>query len=272
MPCHPPDRSSSCSAVVVTLADGRARRRRARARPVGARELHRATRARSTRRSDASASGRRPRPPHELRSAIARATRQAPTSARTRRDREPGAVHAPAARAAPGTTRRGSTRIRRSAGSVERRVRRAAGSAPVDRRVDLDVGHLPALPDPRARTRSPTTSASRSDCPACRCIGTWATTSSPTSGTPIVAPFDGYASASLERARRPRGAGHRSSRGYVYNAHLSSYGTLGTVRAGTVVGYVGATGDATTAHDHLEWHPGRRRGGRPAPLPRRQLR
>ena len=73
-------------------------------------------------------------------------------------------------------------------------------------------------------------------------------------GTPIVAPFDGYASASQSElgGLEVRVTG---SRGYVYNAHLSSYGTLGSVRAGTVVGYVGATGDATTAHDHLEWHP-----------------
>jgi len=74
------------------------------------------------------------------------------------------------------------------------------------------------------------------------------------SGTPIVAPFDGYASASQSElgGLEVRITGPR---GYVYNAHLSSYGTLGAVRTGTVIGYVGATGDATTAHDHLEWHP-----------------
>jgi len=73
-------------------------------------------------------------------------------------------------------------------------------------------------------------------------------------GTPIVAPFDGLASGSSSElgGLEVRVEG---SAGYVYNAHLSSYGALGEVRAGTVIGYVGDTGDATTAHDHLEWHP-----------------
>jgi len=74
-------------------------------------------------------------------------------------------------------------------------------------------------------------------------------------GTPIVAPFDGNAVAS------PNSLGGLAvkvygDRGYVYNAHLSAYGQLGPVKTGTVIGYVGATGDAGGPHDHFEWHPG----------------
>jgi murein DD-endopeptidase MepM/ murein hydrolase activator NlpD len=75
-------------------------------------------------------------------------------------------------------------------------------------------------------------------------------------GTPVVAPFDGTAVAT------PNGLGGNAvsvygPEGYVYNAHLAAYGRLGPVTAGTVVGYVGNTGDAIGGpwHDHFEWHP-----------------
>jgi murein DD-endopeptidase MepM/ murein hydrolase activator NlpD len=74
------------------------------------------------------------------------------------------------------------------------------------------------------------------------------------SWTPIRAPFDGYAWGSYS----PLGGYQvrvRGDRGYVFNAHLIAYGDLGWVGTGTIIGYVGATGDSTASHDHFEWHP-----------------
>jgi peptidoglycan hydrolase CwlO-like protein len=75
-------------------------------------------------------------------------------------------------------------------------------------------------------------------------------------GTPIRATFDGVAEAD------PNGLGGNAvivhgAAGYTYNAHLDRYGTLGNVTAGTIVGYVGDSGDALggPTHDHFEWHP-----------------
>ena len=76
-------------------------------------------------------------------------------------------------------------------------------------------------------------------------------------GTPIRAPFDGTATSSSSWAGglQVRVEGRR---GLVFNAHLSKIGKMGKVRAGTIVGYVGNSGDAAggPTHDHFEWHPG----------------
>jgi murein DD-endopeptidase MepM/ murein hydrolase activator NlpD len=74
-------------------------------------------------------------------------------------------------------------------------------------------------------------------------------------GTPIVAPFDGNAVA-VPNTLGGQAVNIYGADGFVYNAHLSAYGKLGQVKTGDVIGYVGSTGDAGGPHDHFEWHPG----------------
>lgn len=78
------------------------------------------------------------------------------------------------------------------------------------------------------------------------------------SGTPIVAPVSGMVT---HRGNSVGGLAFHidgSDGRYYYGAHLSSYGQSGQVAAGTVIGYVGNTGDAaaTAPHLHLEIHIG----------------
>jgi murein DD-endopeptidase MepM/ murein hydrolase activator NlpD len=78
------------------------------------------------------------------------------------------------------------------------------------------------------------------------------------SGTPIVAPVSGNV---VHRGNSVGGlAFHLTGDDgrYYYGAHLSAYGQAGNVAAGTVIGYVGNTGDAqyTAPHLHLEIHIG----------------
>ena len=86
-------------------------------------------------------------------------------------------------------------------------------------------------------------------------------------GTPVVAPVGGVVEHSEDRlgglSFRLWGTdGH-----FYFGTHLAGYGPLkGEVRAGTVVGYVGSTGNAagTGSHLHFEIHPSRRRGDPPS--------
>ena len=79
-------------------------------------------------------------------------------------------------------------------------------------------------------------------------------------GTPVVAVQSGNVSRSLSNLGG-MGVYVRGDNGDVtYYAHLSSYGQSGHVTAGTVIGRVGMTGDATGPHLHFEYKPG---GGAP---------
>jgi murein DD-endopeptidase MepM/ murein hydrolase activator NlpD len=75
-------------------------------------------------------------------------------------------------------------------------------------------------------------------------------------GTPVVAAHPGSVSQSSSSSGGLQAYVHGSG-GYTFYAHLSSYGASGSVGAGTVIGYVGSTGNAgSTNHLHFEWHPG----------------
>jgi len=73
-------------------------------------------------------------------------------------------------------------------------------------------------------------------------------------GTAIRATFDGYAQAG-SNTLGGYSVNVYGDLGYTYNAHLMQPGFTGQVSTGQVVGYVGATGDTSTPHDHFEWHP-----------------
>ncbi|MGH9246311.1 MAG: murein hydrolase activator EnvC family protein, partial [Acidimicrobiales bacterium] len=74
-------------------------------------------------------------------------------------------------------------------------------------------------------------------------------------GTPTVAPVGGRVE---HRGNAIGGMSYHlygSDGHYYYGTHLSAYGQGGQVSAGTVIGYVGSTGNASSPHLHFEIHP-----------------
>jgi murein DD-endopeptidase MepM/ murein hydrolase activator NlpD len=75
-------------------------------------------------------------------------------------------------------------------------------------------------------------------------------------GTPVVAVQPGRAVATPNTLGGNAVIVYGSGGDWTYYAHLSSYGTLGSVSVGTVIGHVGSTGDTNVNHLHFEYHPG----------------
>jgi murein DD-endopeptidase MepM/ murein hydrolase activator NlpD len=88
-------------------------------------------------------------------------------------------------------------------------------------------------------------------------------------GTPVVAPVAGRAEQSNNSLGGLSFRLWGDDGNFYYGAHLSSYAsTFGHVEAGTILGYVGTSGNArgTSPHLHFEIRPGRRPGDPSSPV------
>jgi murein DD-endopeptidase MepM/ murein hydrolase activator NlpD len=82
-------------------------------------------------------------------------------------------------------------------------------------------------------------------------------------GLPVVAVVDGFAQQNVNELGGNTVLFTGTDGNKYYYAHLDSWANLGQVTAGTVIGYLGQTGNAqfSVPHLHFEIHPG---GGEPA--------
>ena len=75
-------------------------------------------------------------------------------------------------------------------------------------------------------------------------------------GTPLYAVVDGVAKPRVNELGGNTVSLLGADGNSYYYAHLESWGKVGNVTKGTVIGYVGMTGNASTWHLHFEIHPG----------------